>query len=75
VQFIAIVAFVYAGLGVVFGILLLINGANHHLPPVVAWGLFELIFAVDVAAGGFILINYSGRLSPQQPAETFWKPY
>jgi hypothetical protein len=63
VQFIAIVAFVYAGLGIVGGILLLIKGANYHLPPVVAWGLFELIFAVDAAAGGFLLTNYSARLA------------
>jgi len=63
VQFIAIVAFVYAGLGIVFGILLLIKGANHHLPSVVACGLFELIFAVDAAAGGFLLTNYSSRLA------------
>ena len=50
--------------------LLLIRGANYHLPPVVAWGLFELIFAVDAAAGGFLLNNYSGRLASlksQQP--------
>jgi hypothetical protein len=62
VVFIAIVAFVYAGLAILAGIFALIHGANHHLPEVVAWGLFELIFGVDVAAGGFLLSNYASRM-------------
>ena len=62
VVFIAIVSFVYAGLAILGGILLLIQGANHHLPPVVECGLLDLIFAVDVAAGGFLLSNYASRV-------------
>jgi len=63
VVFIAIVSFVYAGLAIIAGIFALIHGANHHLPPVVAWGLFELIFAVDVAAGGFLLSSYASHVA------------
>jgi hypothetical protein len=63
VIFIAVVSFVYAGLGILAGILALIQGGNHHLPPVVAWGLFALISAVDVAAGGLLLTTYSSRVA------------
>ena len=63
VIFIAVVAFIYAGLAILAGIFTFIQGANHHLPPVVAWGLFELIFAVDVAAGGFLLSTYASRVA------------
>lgn len=63
VMFVAVVSFVYAGLAVVAGIFALIQGANEHLAPVVAWGLFELIFAVDVAAGGFLLLTYASHMA------------
>jgi hypothetical protein len=63
VVFIAIISYVYAGLLFLSGILLLINGANHHLAPVVAYGLFNLIFAVDVAAGGCLLLAYANGIA------------
>ena len=63
VVFIAVVLFVCAGLAILDGIFRLIQGANHHLPPVVALGLFELIFAIDVAAGGFLLSSYASRVA------------
>jgi hypothetical protein len=63
VVFIAVVVFVYAGLAIVGGIFALIEGASHHSPPVVAWGLFALILAIDVAAGGFLLSSYASNVA------------
>jgi hypothetical protein len=60
--FIAIVAFVYAGLSIVGGIVLLILGANQHLPPLVAQGLFGMVFGIDASIGGCLLMNYANRL-------------
>ena len=62
VQFIAVIAFVYGGLSVLGGIFLLIEGANKSLPPVVASGLFSLIYGAVATAGGFLLTNYGNRL-------------
>jgi hypothetical protein len=63
VVFIAVIAFVYAALAILTGIFALVQGANQHLPPVVAGGLFALILAVDVAAGGFLLTTYASRVA------------
>jgi hypothetical protein len=62
VTFIAIVLFVYAGLSLVVGMLLLILGANRHLPPFVAQGLFGLIYGIDSLIGGSLLMSYANRL-------------
>jgi hypothetical protein len=59
--FIAVAYFIFAGLFTAAGILFLIQGANHHLTPVVAWGLFALIFAIDLAVGGCLLSTYANR--------------
>jgi hypothetical protein len=63
VEFVAVVSFICAGISIVAGIFALIHGANVHLAPVVAWGLFALIWGVDVAAGGFILSTYGRRVA------------
>jgi hypothetical protein len=63
VIFIAIVFFVYAGFVIVGGIFALIQGANHHLPPIVAWGLFALIFGLDYVTGGLLLLSYAGHVA------------
>jgi hypothetical protein len=63
VIFIAVVSYIYAGLAILAGIFALIYGAKDHLPQVVAWGLFQLIWGVDVAAGGFLLSNYASRVA------------
>jgi hypothetical protein len=62
VIFVAVISFIYAGLALVGGILALIQGANHHVAPVVAMGLFELIWGVDLAAAGYLLSNYASRV-------------
>ena len=51
VQFVAAVSFVYAGSSLVAAIFGMIHGASAHAAPVVAWGLFALIWGVDVAVG------------------------
>ena len=63
VAFISMVCFIYAGLSVVAGILALIHGAKHHSTDVVAGALFVLIYAIDVAVGGFLLLNYANHLA------------
>lgn len=63
VVFVAIVSFVYAGLVILGGILSLIYGARNHWPPVVAGGLFNLIFGIDVSIGGLLLSNYANRVA------------
>lgn len=60
--FVAIVAFIWAGLSIAGGILLLIAGAKEHVSVVVAQGLFAIIFGVDYAAGGLLLLNYASRV-------------
>jgi hypothetical protein len=63
VIFIAVVSFVFAVLAIIDGIFMLIQGANHHLSPVVFAGLIALIYALDVAVGGFLLSSYAGRVA------------
>jgi hypothetical protein len=63
VVFVAVVAFIYAGLVVVGGIFQLIQGARVHAAPLVASGLFAMILGVDVAAGGFLLSTYASRIA------------
>ncbi len=64
--FIAVVAFVFAGLSIVGGIILLISAADHHLPPVVAEGLFGLVYGIDAMVGGSMLLSYANRLGGLQ---------
>lgn len=63
VIFIAVVVFVYAGLAIIGGVFALIEGAGHHSPPVVAWGLFALVLSIDVAAGGCLLSSYASKVA------------
>ena len=63
VIFIAVVAFVYAGLVIVFGILAPYFGANHHNPAVVAGGLIDLIVGIDASLGGLLLSQYGNRIA------------
>jgi hypothetical protein len=85
VLFYAIVCFVFGGLAMVAGVFGLVRGIGDHLPPVAAWGLFVIIFALDYICGGFLLLNHASRLgglrhSPQAPVlekaldalHTFW---
>jgi hypothetical protein len=72
VIFLAITAFIYAGLSFFGGLLLLIQGANSHVAPIIASGLFGLIYAAVAAVGGILLMTYAGRLGSlahwKQPA-------
>ncbi|MGA2067052.1 MAG: DUF4339 domain-containing protein [Thermoguttaceae bacterium] len=60
--FLAVTAFVYAGLWVVLGFLMLASGAEKNVPTVVAMGLFWIINGFVVAVGGVLLANYASRL-------------
>jgi hypothetical protein len=62
VIFLSVISFIYAGLLFVVGILSLIYGANNHIAPVVADGLFAIVLAIDIMAGGFLLSTFAGRL-------------
>lgn len=62
VLFLAVMAFIVGGLYAIGGTLLLIGGANAHIPPVVASGLFSLIYAMLAMAGGWLLSGYASRL-------------
>jgi hypothetical protein len=61
--FLAITAFVYAGLCVLFGFLMLVHGADKGLPPLVAMGLFWIVSGAVTATGGILLSNYANRLA------------
>lgn len=61
--FLAITAFVYAGLCILFGFLMLVHGADKGFPPLVAMGLFWIVSGVVTAAGGILLSNYANRLA------------
>jgi len=61
--FLAITAFVYAGLCILLGFLMLVHGADKGLPPVVAMGLFWIVSGAVTAAGGILLSNYANRLA------------
>jgi uncharacterized membrane protein len=38
-------------------------GANQHLPPLVAGGLFGLVYGIDALIGGSLLASYASRLN------------
>ncbi len=61
--FLAITAFVYAGLCILLGFLMLVHGADKGLPPLVAMGLFWIVSGAVTAAGGILLSNYANRLA------------
>jgi hypothetical protein len=60
--FVAVVAFACTGLAVALGIFLLIRGAAGHAAGIVAGGLFWLIYGLDLAAGGFLLMSCANRV-------------
>jgi hypothetical protein len=60
--FLAVTAFVYAGLQILLGFLMLASGAEKNVPAVVAMGLFWIINGFVVAVGGILLANYASRL-------------
>ena len=62
-MFVAVLLYINAALLFVAGIIGVISGANGHVAPVVAMGLFQVILSIDVAAGGFILSSYAGRIA------------
>lgn len=61
--FLAIVAFVYAGLALLLGFWLLFQGADKGVPLLVAMGLFYMIGGVINVVGGILLTNYANRLA------------
>jgi hypothetical protein len=61
--FLAITAFVYAGLCILLGFLMLVHGADKGFPPAVALGLFWIVSGAVTAAGGILLSNYANRLA------------
>ncbi len=63
VIFLAITAFIYAGLTIVAGFLTLMLGARIGSPPWVAWGLFTIIGGIVHAVGGILLSGYANRLA------------
>ncbi len=62
-MFLAITAFVYAGLCIFLGFLMLIQGADKGVPFLVAAGLFWMVSGVVTATGGILLSNYANRLA------------
>ena len=62
VLFLAISAFIYAGLSTIGGLILVIEGAQCRMFPVVAWGLFSILYGFVAAIGGFLLIAHAGHL-------------
>ena len=62
VLFLGIIAFVFTALAVGLGLLALVAGANTRQPPIVAFGVFYLIYAGMAAAAGMYLTNYAARL-------------
>jgi hypothetical protein len=63
VVFIATGSFVYAALSIIGGIFLLIEGASVHLAPVVATGLFSILYGGIAGYGGLLLMDYANRLT------------
>jgi hypothetical protein len=61
--FLAITAFVYAGLCALLGFLMLVHGAEKGFPPVVAMGLFWMISGAVTATGAILLTSYASRLA------------
>jgi len=61
--FLAITAFVYAGLCILLGFLMLVQGADKAIPFLVATGLFWIVSGAVTAAGGILLANYANRLA------------
>jgi hypothetical protein len=61
--FLAVTAFVYACLCILFGFVLVVQGADRGAPPAVAMGLFSMVSGVVTAAGGILLSSYASRLA------------
>ena len=61
--FLAVAAFVDAGLCILFGFIMLVHGAEKGFPPAVALGLFWIVSGAVTAAGGMLLLNYANRLA------------
>jgi hypothetical protein len=57
----AVVAFLFTGIAIALGIFMLIYGGRAHTASVVAGGLFWLIYGLDLAAGGFLLVACATR--------------
>ena len=63
VLFLAITAFVHAGLWILLGFLVLVQGAGKGNPFWVATGLVWMISGMVTATGGILLTSYANRLS------------
>jgi len=63
VVFISVMGFIYAAMWLVGGMFQVIAGSRSGVSFVVAAGLFNLIFAVIVGIGSWLLINHSGWIS------------
>ena len=61
--FLAITAFVCAGLYILLGFLMLVLGADKGNPISVASGLFWIVSGAVTATGGTLLSNYASRLA------------
>ena len=63
VIFVSIVLFLLAGLLVLSGMGLIVEGGRNSRNQSVSAGIFSLLTAVVIAVGAFMLINYGSRLS------------
>jgi len=63
VMFLAITAFVYAGLCILGGFLEVVLGAKTGSPVLVAQGMFAIIFGAVNATGAILLQRYAARLA------------
>jgi GYF domain 2 len=66
VVFIMIAHCIYAGLEAIGGMWMLILGARFRSTVGVAWGMFALVGALDVAIGAYLLNVYISRMSSLQ---------
>ncbi len=64
VMTIAIIVLIYSLTLLGLGFVLLILGANQHVPPVVIAGVNNLVSSVVVGVAGYMLLVYAGRLGP-----------
>ena len=62
-MFLAITAFAYAGLWILLGLLMLVQGAGKGNPFLVATGLGWMISGIVTATGGILLTSYANRLA------------
>ena len=60
--FLAITAFIYAGLSIFGSFLMLVGGADKGIPGAVASGFFGVVVGVVTVIGGALLASYAGRL-------------